>query len=314
MIIAALLPVVVTLMLGFFAGWHHDFDNKQASLLNRMVMLYALPLALFVGIIATPRDKVLLQLPLAAAIVAGMVGGYVLVFAICLSIFKRSSKVAAVEALAIAGPAVPFVGLPILGQLFGATNPISVSVAVSVASLVMNLFQVPLTIMVLVRKDTEAGAAQTGGQTIGRQLVEAMREPVVWLPLIAFVLVVFDVHFPDVISKSLRLLGNSTGGVALFASGVVIYSHRVALNLPVGVAVVARNIVIPAILWGVMALGGFAPAITREAVITLSIPTASIPTILAVQYNVCEQEMASILFFSSILSVLTMGGFIFLLF
>jgi malonate transporter len=49
--------------------------------------------------------------------------------------------------------------------------------------------------------------------------------------------------------------------------------------------------------------------ITREAV--LAIPTASIPVILAVQYQVAEQEMA-ILFFSTIFSIVTMGGFIWL--
>jgi malonate transporter len=46
-IVSALLPVVVTLMLGYVAGWHRDFDGKHAAILNRMVMLYALPLNLF---------------------------------------------------------------------------------------------------------------------------------------------------------------------------------------------------------------------------------------------------------------------------
>jgi len=48
-IVAALLPIVVTLMLGFVAGWHQDFDGRQAAIFNRMVMLYALPLNLFAG-------------------------------------------------------------------------------------------------------------------------------------------------------------------------------------------------------------------------------------------------------------------------
>ena len=34
-------PIVVTMLLGFIAAWHHDFDEKQASTLNRMVLLYA---------------------------------------------------------------------------------------------------------------------------------------------------------------------------------------------------------------------------------------------------------------------------------
>jgi len=41
-VIGALLPIIRTLALGFFAGWHHDSRQEQASVLNRMVLLYAL--------------------------------------------------------------------------------------------------------------------------------------------------------------------------------------------------------------------------------------------------------------------------------
>ena len=48
-ILSALAPIVFTLLLGFVAAWRHDFGPKEASVLNRMVLLYAVPLALFVG-------------------------------------------------------------------------------------------------------------------------------------------------------------------------------------------------------------------------------------------------------------------------
>ncbi len=73
-VIGALLPIVVTLVLGFIAGWHHDFDAKQATILNRMLMLYALPLSLFAGMTGTDRTQVLSQGPLALAILIGMAG------------------------------------------------------------------------------------------------------------------------------------------------------------------------------------------------------------------------------------------------
>ena len=78
--IYTLLPIVVTLLLGFVAGWHHDFDTRQASVLNSMVMLYALPLSLFAGMVGISRDQVLSQGPLAFAILLGMAGGYAIVF------------------------------------------------------------------------------------------------------------------------------------------------------------------------------------------------------------------------------------------
>jgi malonate transporter and related proteins len=131
-------------------------------------------------------------------------------------------------------------------------------------------------------------------------------------PLLALVLVLSNLHFPASVEDSLRLLGNATGGVALFASGIVLFSFRVVFNLSVGVAVTARNILLPAVIWGLMFSLGIGPEIRRQTVLTLAIPTASIPVILAVQYQMAEQEMASILFFSTIFSVITMGGFIWL--
>jgi malonate transporter and related proteins len=42
-VIGGLLPIILTLALGFFAGWHHDLEPEQASVLNRIALLYAPP-------------------------------------------------------------------------------------------------------------------------------------------------------------------------------------------------------------------------------------------------------------------------------
>ena len=308
-IVGALLPIVVTLLLGFAAGWHHDFDAKQATVLNRMVMLYALPLSLFGSMIGSSRDGILAEGPLALIILVGMAGAYAVVFVVCRMLLRNDLATAGLRAIAISGPAVPFVGTSVLGQLFGAES----AVPISVSGLAMNLIQVPATLMLL-------SAAQSGADTtrnappptVWHHVVHALREPVVWAPLLAFVLVLANLHFPAPVRQSLLLLGSATGGVALFASGIVLHAQNVAVNFPVILSVVSRNIAIPAIMWAaLLALGVAGPAM-KEGVITLAIPTASICVILAVQYHTAEQEMASMLFFSTIFSVVTMGGFIWL--
>lgn len=112
-------------------------------------------------------------------------------------------------------------------------------------------------------------------------------------------LVLFNIHFPAVIQNSLMLLGRATGGVALFASGIVLFSRRVGADVAVAVSLVARNILAPGAIWALMLVLGMKAEITREAVLTLAIPTSSLPVILAVQYHAAEQEMASTLFFST---------------
>ena len=54
-VLGAHLPIVVTILLGFIAAWHHDFDEKQAATLNRMVLLCAVPMGLFAGTVIRER-------------------------------------------------------------------------------------------------------------------------------------------------------------------------------------------------------------------------------------------------------------------
>ena len=306
-IISALLPIIVTLLLGFAAGWHHDFDGKQAAILNRMVMLYALPLSLFVGLLGTPRDEVLAQGRLALWVFLVMVVPYAIVVILARYVFKRDLMTSSLQALAIAGPAVPFVGVSVLGHLFGSAS----AIPISVAGLAMNLVQVPATLMLL-SAGREVGSADPKAPTIANHIVHALKEPVVWAPLLGFALVLAGVQFPGSINDSLALLGKATGGVALFASGIVLFSRRVAVSFATCISVLTRNIVIPAAVWWLATTAGLPSETMRELVLTIAIPTASICVILAVQYQTAEQEMASTLFFSTILSILTMGAFIWL--
>ena len=50
-----LLPIFVTMLLGYGAAWHHHFDEKQVPVLNKMVLLYAVPMSVSVGILKTSR-------------------------------------------------------------------------------------------------------------------------------------------------------------------------------------------------------------------------------------------------------------------
>lgn len=303
-IIGALLPIVVTLLLGVLAGWHKDFNTKQAALLNRMVMLYALPLNLFSGMVLIPREQLLSDWGLFFLICIAMIGGYFIVLALSYLLFKRELGSATLQALAISGPAVPFVGVPVLGYLFGVQS----AVAIAISSIVMNLIQVPVSLVLLSIATSPSKSNNKGN--LNKHILNALRQPVVWSPLLALIFILFDVHFPTSINDSLLLLGKATGGVALFASGIVLFAQHVSLNLPVIISVIGRNLFIPFIVWLLAILLQLPHQQIMEAVLSMAIPTASITVILAVQYHTAESEIASTLFISTILSVITMGMFI----
>ncbi len=304
-IVTALLPIVVTLMLGFFAGWERSFSQDQATVLNRMVMLYALPLLLFAGILSTPLAEIGRNVPLFIWTTVGMVGGLVLVFVVSL-LFRSSAKLAALRAIAIAGPAVPFVGTPVLGVLY----PSDADLAIAAGSLLMNLVQVPLALIFLVGGGAQGAPGRSPLATAAASVVKAVRQPVVWAPVLAFALLLAGLDLPKMLKGSFILLGQSTGGVALFAVGVVLFSQKVSVSLPVVVNVVCKNLLLPGIILAAMVLLAVPAAERGLVAVTLAIPTASIAVIFAVEYKCGEQEMASTLFWSTILSVLSMGVFI----
>ena len=103
-ILSALAPIVFTLLLGFVAAWRRDFGPKEASVLNRMVLLYAVPLALFVGTVGTPRADLVQDIALVVAIFAAIVGLYALVFLVFRFIFRFPLSESVLAALTASGP------------------------------------------------------------------------------------------------------------------------------------------------------------------------------------------------------------------
>lgn len=319
-LVSALVPILVTLLLGFFAGWHHDFNANDAPILNRMVMLYALPLSLFGGMIGVSRSSLVSDLPMAAMVMGTMVVTFVATVLVVRLILHRDIGESALWGLAIAAPAVPFVGTAVLGTLLGQQAS---TVPIAVASLTMNLVQVPAALVMLsIAHSASPAPATASGPATGKgappkpasgalgHLLAALREPVVWAPLAALAFILAGWTLPDQVHGVFTLLGQATGGVAIFASGIVLYAQHVSFSPGTAVAVVLRNLVIPAAVLGLGVLLGLSHANVEASVLAMAIPTASICVILAVQYRRAERQMASVLFISTIASVLTMAGFI----
>jgi malonate transporter len=315
-VVGALLPLIVTLAFGFFAGWHHDFTPAQASVLNRMVLLYALPLMLFAGMVTIKRSTLTSDLGLAAAITAGLLGTYLVTFLIVRFALRRPAGVSALTALAVGAPAIPFAGVVVLGYLYG---PSLSAVPVAVGALVLNVIEVPVTLVLLsaaagsaaaasATAPPAASAAARGG--LGQHVRSAVTAPVVWAPVLALVLVLAGVQLPEVLVNAMKLLGSATTGVALFATGVVLFAQRITVSRFVVGAVAARNVVAPALLWVILAAIGMAHTDLRLAVLANALPAPAAAVIFAVQYRQGQREMASVVLFSSVGSLLTLAAFI----
>jgi malonate transporter and related proteins len=132
----------------------------------------------------------------------------------------------------------------------------------------------------------------------------------VWAPILALLLVVAGVQLPDFLVNATKLLGSATTGVALFASGIVLFAQRITVSRFVVGAVAMRNVVVPALLWLILAAIGLSHLDLRLAVLANALPAPVAAVIFAVEYRQGQRDMASVVLFSSVLSLFTLASFI----
>jgi hypothetical protein len=227
----------------------------------------------------------------------------------------------ALAALTASAPAVPFVGPAVLGDLLGRLS----AIPIAAASLVINLTVVPITILLLSLDSTgrnprtntlvpgrrkSALSSRSNAAVFAGKIAETLKEPMVWAPILAFIIVLSGLRIPQLFVHSLSLLGHASGGVALFACGIVLASGKINVNRKVLLFVFLKNIMQPALVLGGLRWIGYGNPVVSEAVLTTAIPTMPIVIMFALQYRIAQDEAASSVFLSIMGSLVTMGTFI----
>lgn len=306
LILGAILPVIITVLIGYISGKRKDFNWQHAGDINKIVMLYALPLSIFSNMVMTPRHIVMSMGPVAIAIILALILSFLIPLAIARYVCKRSLALSTLQALAIGSPAVPFIGTSVLAFLFGTVS----ASLITVSSITQNVFQLPLVMILM----SIATGDKSQNISFATRVLNAIKQPVVWSPVVALILVLMDIHIPETVSMSLGLLGKASGGLALFAAGIVLYTRSIVITSATIITVIARNILVPGACYLILLKMGFSLEQIKQVVLTMAIPVGSIAIIIAMQYKSGEQEMASTMALSIITSIITMGAFIFLTF
>jgi malonate transporter len=157
-ILSALLPTVLTFLLGFVAAWRHDFAPNDASILNRMVLTYAVPLAMFAGTVTATRGELIQDSALVIALCVSIIGLYAVVFLFVRIGLQLRTGISALAAMTASAPSLPYIGPAVLGDLLGRTS----AIPIAIGSLVINLTVVPATILFLTMDTMEVGSQGSG--------------------------------------------------------------------------------------------------------------------------------------------------------
>ncbi len=306
-ILDATVPVFFVLTAGYLAGWTHYIDNHRVAELNSLVMDFALPASLFVAMVQTPRSQLLQASALVGVLGISMLVIYGFSFVMQRSLFKSDAREAAVMSLTTAFPNLASAGVPVIGSVFGAGNTVSVAIALALGSIVLS----PLTLVLLEADrgtERDAPAARRIAYAIGKSFLK----PVVIAPFIGMVLTLCHVMVPSLLDSSLTLIGVSTGGVALFLTGLILSSQPFKLNGVVASGTLLKNFIQPLLAAALVMALAAPPLIGREAIILSAVPSGFFGILFSLRYGVASDNIGSALIASTILSAATIPAAILL--
>lgn len=298
-LIFALIPIFLTIGLGYLSAAKKIFDAQDSKSFVKLVLSFMLPLHVFGGLWGTSRKILIANIPLMSWLALSIIIFFLLMMAVYHFLLHNSRQLASLRAMSVANPSVPFIGSAILPLLFSATNS---AITIGICSLVINVIMLPIIFTALSSKQSSL-----------KRLRSTLKKPLVIAALLGFLLAILGVRMPGQLSNTFELLGRGAGGVAIFAAGIILGTRRLAFNRAIGSTVVLKNIVFPVLVLLVMSLAGAPSNIERLVVLALAIPTATMPSTLAIQFNVHEEELASTQFWSTAFSLITLSAFVLLL-
>ena len=296
-LIKDILPIFVIMFLGFMAGKKKVFKTEDSKVLNKLVLTYALPAALFVSIVKADSAMLFDDLKLTVVSLVVITGMFLWAYYSCYKFFKHSKSEAAVCSLISGSPTIGFLGFAILEPIYGSTA--TTGLVVAIVSIVVNAVNIPIGLALL----NNGRGGHVDGVKKTNPVMDALKEPVCWAPILAVILVLLDIKFPAILDPNFELIAKANSGVAVFAAGLTLSGMKFQLDKEVVYNTIQKLILMPAVLLIVGLLFHMETDKLQMMVLAGALPPAFSGIIIGNQNQLYERTGTSSLAFSILLFI-----------
>ncbi|MDE6277213.1 MAG: AEC family transporter [Muribaculaceae bacterium] len=297
----AIVPILVVMLAGYISGKKGIFSGDDAKKFNKVVLDYALPAALFVSIVQATREDLVKDIKLTLVATIGIMACFMLVYFVFRMFKKNTGADAAVSALISGSPTIGFLGFAVLEPIFG-TSP-SVALVVAIVGIVVNAIGIPVGLSLMNASLEKQNPGSGSKESAWKPVLHALEQPVAWAPILAVILVVCGLKWPDWASPSFDLIAKANASMAVFSAGITLAAIKISINWQAILGSIMKMIVMPAV---VLAIGLFAhmdPLNLKMLIVAAALPPAFSGIIIADEYNTYVATGTSSLTLSVILFI-----------
>ena len=294
------------MLLGYYSGKTGAFSGDNARVLNKVVLNYALPAALFLSIVKANREMLAVDLKLTLISCAVLIGCFMLVYLVYRYMYRDTMQESAISALISGSPTIGFLGFAVLQPIFG--DSASVGLVIAIVAIEVNAIGIPLGLALFNTGEARARekAAAGTGLTVKKPnpwapVGKALMEPVAWAPILAVILVLCGLKWPSYLDPSFQLIIGANSSIAVFAAGITLSSVRININGQAVMGSVLKLIVMPLLILIAGIIFRMDPLNLKMLVVCAALPPAFSGIIIASQKNCYVATGTSSLALSTIL-------------
>lgn len=297
----AIVPIIVIMLVGYISGKKNVFTGDDAKKFNKVVLDYALPAALFVSIIQASREDLYRDLKLTIVSTVGIMVCFMLVYYVFRMFKKNTGADAAVSALISGSPTIGFLGFAVLEPIFG-TSP-SVALVVAIVGIVVNAIGIPVGLSLMNASLSKQNAGSGKKQSAWKPVLHALEQPVAWAPILAVILVLCGLKWPEELSPSFNLMAKANASLAVFSAGITLSAIKFNINWQVILGSIMKMILMPAVILIMGLACHMDPINLKMLVVACALPPAFSGIIIADEYDTYVATGTSSLTLSIILFV-----------
>lgn len=299
-ILYAIVPILTVMLLGYFSGKTGAFSGADARVLNKVVLNYALPAALFASIVKANREMLSVDVKLTLISFVVLIGCFLLVYFVFRYMYKDTMAESAISALISGSPTIGFLGFAVLQPIFG--DSASVGLVIAIVAIEVNAIGIPIGLALLNAGNSKQQVAAGGKKpNPWMPVLNAIKEPVAWAPILAVVLVLCGLKWPAYLDPSFDLIKGANASVAVFAAGITLSSVKIKINGQAVMGSFLKLIVMPLAILIVGILFKMDPVNLKMLVVCAALPPAFSGIIIASRYNTYVATGTSSLALSTIL-------------
>lgn len=306
-IFGIILPVFGTLALGYAAARLGVFDEAANRGLSLFVFNFALPLMLFRAIAQADLPEAMPWGYLLSYYI-GAFGVFGMAMVAARALFARRTDEQAVLGLGAGFSNTGMLGIPLVMTAYGPSAALPLFVMIACHSLLM----LPPTNALI---EAARGGKQSAAATLLNLGRSVLGTPIIWGLSCGLAFALSGIEIPGPVDTVAKGLGGAATPCALFALGASLTRYSLGGNLREPAVLVAlKTVVHPLLVW-LLATQVFdvPPLWMMTGVLLAALPAGITPYLFAQRYNACQSTVASAVFLSTVLSVFTLSGLLFLL-